>query len=489
MTEPASSPIPAQDAVRDPDARPSAPPRPGRVLSWVRRRLDLLLIAVPLGVLVLPLAFGRSFWLRDIIRFLYPMKFYLRERLLRGEVPLWNPRDGLGRPFMGLLQPGVFDPLGLLLLAPVPHGADLFTAAHLFVAGAGTRAWLRALGHDAREASLGGALFALSGYVVSVLAGNGNYVFGVVLVPWVLALVAKDFTRQEFVARSAALALLFAWVLASGDPMAVYFGGACALAQAAGHEGAAPRVRAVVSLAVATLIFLPLTAVLWIPAAEVASVARHGGVPLAEASHFAFHPARMLEFVWPGAFGAPHTPGWFVHSLYAEGTGHRREPFASGVYIGLATFPLATAAVASGRRRAVDVAFALLALLALVIAMGLHTPVWAIAYRVVPGARYFRTPEKYLLVTTLALVPLAMRGLTLAFERPALALRVAVGWWLLLLLGAVLVPTLASVVGGGLRGVPIDAVQAALQARAWWSVGVATAMVLPFVALSRGKLS
>ncbi len=460
-----------------------------RLRAWVRLRVDLLLIVLPLTALVAPLALGRSFWLRDIVRYLYPMKFYLRERLLQGEVPLWNPRDGLGRPFMGMLQSGVFDPLGVLLLLPAPRGVDLYMAAHFFIAGVGTRAWLRAMGHDARDASLGGSLFALSGYFVSVLAGNGTYVFSVAFVPWMLALVARDFARPQIVARSVALALLFAWMLAAGDPMAVYFGGACAIAQAMGHPSNAPRLRALASLAVAALILLPLAAVLWIPAIELTSVARHGGVPLAEASHFAFHPARILEFIWPGAFGAPHTPGWFVHSLYAEGTGDRREPLASGVYVGLATLPLAAAALASGRRRAVDVAFALLALLALVIAMGLHTPVWAMVFRFVPGARYFRLPEKYLFVTTIAFIPLAMRGLVLAFERPALALRFAIAWWLLLLCGAVFAPVVAPAIGGALGGVPVGTVRSALRTRAWWSVAVATAMVVPLAALMRGKLS
>ena len=48
--------------------------------------------------------------------------------------PLWNPRMGLGKPFLGKVQPGVFYPLNVVLLLPVPLGLDLFYTLHLAIA-------------------------------------------------------------------------------------------------------------------------------------------------------------------------------------------------------------------------------------------------------------------------------------------------------------------------------------------------------------------
>src|ERR1700760_4838561 len=80
------------------------------------------LLALVVALLLLPLAFGQSFWLRDMLVFAYPLKAYLRERMLHGQLALWNPRLGLGRPFFGVVQPGVLYPLNVVLLLPYPRG-------------------------------------------------------------------------------------------------------------------------------------------------------------------------------------------------------------------------------------------------------------------------------------------------------------------------------------------------------------------------------
>ena len=143
------------------------------------RTLRPLVLGLTLLALVSPFLFGKSLWLRDMALFAYPTKMYLRDRLFAGELPLWNPLLGLGRPFLGMVQPGVLYPGNLILALPSPFGVDLFFVAHLFLAAYGMRAWLRALGSDETEASVGGIVLGLSGYLVSMLAGEGFYLVGV----------------------------------------------------------------------------------------------------------------------------------------------------------------------------------------------------------------------------------------------------------------------------------------------------------------------
>src|SRR5581483_7940458 len=141
------------------------------MLPILRRGPWLLGLLLCTSLPLLPILFGQSLWLRDIACFTFPMKAYVRERLLSGELPLWNPRLGLGRPVLGMVQPGVLYPGNLLLLLPVPLGLNLFFALHLPLCAAGARAWLRAWQVAELEAALGGALLGLSGYLVAVLAG------------------------------------------------------------------------------------------------------------------------------------------------------------------------------------------------------------------------------------------------------------------------------------------------------------------------------
>jgi hypothetical protein len=362
-----------------------------------------------------PLALDRSLWLRDLLTFTYPLKAYLRERMLGGELALWNPRLGLGRPFFGVVQPGVLYPLDVVLLIGYPRGVDLFFALHAFVAAFGMRAWLRARGSDDVTSTFGGALFALSGYYVSVLVGNGTYAVGAAFIPWALcALERLDGAAPR-------IGVFVALMVLGGDPQAAWFAGALLFAVAATH---AQRRRALVAAVAGLALAGALAAVQLVPAVEVASIGRPGGVPLADASHFSFPPQRLVELLWPGAFGTPYSADWPLHRLYDEGTGVDYQPWAAGIYVGLLT-PL-LAALALARRRAADLALGAVALVAFLIALGHHAPFFALVYRFVPGARLFRYPEKYLLVTTLCGCALAARGLGAALgQRPRLQVLVA----------------------------------------------------------------
>jgi hypothetical protein len=411
----------------------------------IRRAIGPAVLVLVIVLLLLPLLMGRSFWLRDILLYTYPMKAYLRERLASGELALWNPRLGLGRPFAGLVQPGVFYPLDVVMLLPFPRGLDAFFALHAFIAGFGMRAWLRARGGDGDDvaATFGGALFALSGYYVSMLIGNGSYAVGAAWIPWALAAVSDPrLARGAAVAR---LGLAVALMILGGDPHAAWLTGALIVVEAVALPSERRRA-ALVVVAGGLALAVALAAVQIGPALEVAAVGRPGGVPLAEALHFSFPPVRLWELIQPGAFADR------IHRLYDEGTGLDYEPWAAGIYVGLATPFLA---IAAARR---DRALAAVAVVALLIAFGRHAPFFTPFFKLVPGARLFRYPEKYLLVTTITVCALAARGLPLVAARPRRAL----------------------VVGGAL-------LVALAAARAWSPLAIAAATLAPLAFASFGQ--
>ena len=199
--------------------------------------------AALLGAIVVafwaPVFFGHSFWLRDILLYTYPLKMAVRARLLRGELPLWEPHWGTGRPLFGFIQPGALDPMNALALLPVPVGLDLFMVGYSLVLAFGARRWLRALGADAWESVLGALWVALSGYAVSILATLGSYAWGVAWIPWSLAMLAEHAPlrgRASFV-RGVALATVFlALGVLAGDPMAAFFAGLLGFAQALARD-------------------------------------------------------------------------------------------------------------------------------------------------------------------------------------------------------------------------------------------------------------
>ena len=442
-----------------------------------------VLLALVVALLLFPLVLGQSFWLRDMLVFAYPLKAYLRQRLLHGELALWNPRLGLGRPFLGVVQPGVLYPLNVVLLLPYPRGVDAFFALHAFVAAFGARAWCRARGDGETAATFGGALFALSGYYVSQLVGNGSFAVGAAWIPWALAAHARALAGTLSSRRAiAAVAGCLGLMVLGGDPQAAWFAGVLSTTQALGAGGRRPLARGLVVVAAAALLAAALAAAQLLPALEVAAVGRPGGVPLADASHWSFPPIRLVELVWPAAFGPYYSERWPIHALYDEGTGVAYEPWSAGIYLGLATPLLALAALARRRPRAADVALAVTALTLLVVAMGAHAPLFALFHDWVPGVRQFRYPEKYLLPVTLCLTTLAARGLDVVTAEPRRLLIVAVVVW-----AALAVAAMASVHLGGewvarwLGRLPPERVHDAgvwLAQRAHRSIFVATLMTL-----------
>ena len=448
----------------------------------------------------LPLALDRSLWLRDIARFTYPMKFYLRERLLRGELPLWNPRLGLGRPFLGMVQPGVLYPLNVILLLPVPRGADLFFAFHSLVAALGMRRWLRALGSAEIEGALGGALFALSGYFVSVQVGNGCHIVGAAWIPWALAGIAglgetgvgaasHRATRRAIVVVGASLSLM----LLGGDPQAAWFSVPLLFAQALAPANRRGVSRGLVVIVGGGVLALALSMMQLLPAREVAAMGRPGGVSVEDAAHFAFAPARLVEFIWPAAFGTPYSPRWLLHALYDEGTGASYEPFAAGVYLGVAALPLCMGALLWSRRRPIDVWLGGLAALSLLVALGTHAPFWLPLFEHVPGASLFRYPEKYLLVTTLCVVPLSVRGVESAVACPRRSLALGGAFLLLLALGWLWAARaggawISSMVGR-MGGVTPEQAGSILAERARDALCIGAAIYAPLALYSMGRLS
>jgi len=93
----------------------------------------------------------------------YPWADYARARLRRGELPLWNPHDACGTPFLANQNAGLFSPLHLpLWLAPdTATGLTLVAIAKLILAAWGAYALARTLDASVASARIGAAIYGL----------------------------------------------------------------------------------------------------------------------------------------------------------------------------------------------------------------------------------------------------------------------------------------------------------------------------------------
>src|ERR1044071_5692253 len=106
-------------------------------------------LAVLLAVAFSDVLFGwRSFFTRDFANFGYPLAYHVQQSYRAGEVPLWNPYNVAGLPFLAQWNTLALYPLSLVyVLLPLPWSLNFFNLLHLFLGGLGmfclARGWLR----------------------------------------------------------------------------------------------------------------------------------------------------------------------------------------------------------------------------------------------------------------------------------------------------------------------------------------------------------
>jgi hypothetical protein len=136
----------------------------------------LLLIGLLLFALYPEVVLGtHSFFYRDFGFFTYPVVRHAAESLRQGEIPLWNPFNNCGVPFLAQWNTSVGYPLlWVCALVPLPWSLNFFCLGHLLLAGAGMYGLARRWTQNRFAASVAGLVFALNGLTLSCLMWTSN---------------------------------------------------------------------------------------------------------------------------------------------------------------------------------------------------------------------------------------------------------------------------------------------------------------------------
>ena len=123
----------------------------------------------------------------DYVRYFAPWAAFVQRALRAGTLPLWNPYVGTGVPVSEALQPALFHPFTLLLVAlPVEHALTVLALLRLALAGLGAFALARVLGCGAPAATLAGVLYGLEPFQLVLRFHTLPNVSA--CLPWLLAL-------------------------------------------------------------------------------------------------------------------------------------------------------------------------------------------------------------------------------------------------------------------------------------------------------------
>lgn len=383
-----------------------------RVAGFV---LALALVAPPLLLHVDHLGPGRIPFYRDLSRTHLPFKRIATTAISAGQLPLWCPQHASGSQLAS--NPNFFhlQPVSLLFaLLPFATAFSFGLAALSVLASVGTGLWLRERGASRAAAAAGGVSFALGGLMVSTtnLYNLHAAYASVPLALWASARLVRD-TRASGVAL---VALCLAAVATGGEPSA--WGWSVLLGPLL--AGRRPGARALGATALAAALSLLLAAAQLVPLAELTpTTVRGAGLTFAGSTYHSLRPQRLLELVWPYAYGQPLAPD--------APTGRPRHhdggtPLLLSIYPGGSVLLLAGLGLMTARQRTPLVGIGLLSLL---LALGRHTPLFGLVWELAPPLHWFRYPEKLLLPFFLALAGLVAAGL----ERLRTAVRPAVPMW------------------------------------------------------------
>lgn len=375
----------------------------------------------------------------DLFTYFFPAKTYAVAALGGGTLPLWNPYLYFGAPFLANVQMAVLYPPDLLFaVLSFPRAVALSQWLHLVLAGAGMYALARwGWGLDAVGGAIGALAFSGGGFFGAHM-GHLNQVHAAAWLPWItlaaLRLAASLGTAPLPISRRCRgshsgtpgwLNRSLTWLVAGGV--------AVALQLTAGHTQEAYYSLFAVGLLGAAYTVAPparaprrwthlpafggialngalLAGAQLLPAAELSRLSyRQGGVPLADAVAIGVERMYVLESLLPTFTSLPSQ----------EVTG----------YVGVTALALAVSALAVSAARRTVLALSGLTLLAIALAMGGYTPLYALFYDWVPGFASFRAPGRWLLISTFSLAGLAAHGATAlrwgrtGAEREALARR------------------------------------------------------------------
>ena len=374
-----------------PAAHPNNPNRDDWLSATRFAALLALLILAAYPQVVLGL---QTFVYRDFGIFSYPLAHYFRESFWRGEIPLWNPLNNCGTPFLAQWNTQTLYPPALFyLIFPLSWSLGMFCLLHLFWGGLGMFLLARDWSKNSAAAAFAGIVFAFNGLMLNSLIWPAT-VAALGWMPWVVR--AVELARCNGGKKICVAALFGALQMLTGGTEAVLLTWIIAgtLALRSFWIGDMPRGNIPVRLALVVLLVSGLCAAQLLPFFDLLQASRQ--------------QQEIFAATWP----MPVTGllNFFVPPFHCNSFGgvfmQANQLWTNSYYAGVAAVVLAVAAVflvADGRSRWL----AVLMVFCLVLALGEATPVYGWVSRHVGFVGLMRFPVKFVIVPVFVLPLLA----------------------------------------------------------------------------------
>lgn len=398
------------------------------MISLAQRRADLIalaaLFALAIAMLGDLLFIGGTrvagYQTTDLYLQFLPWRDFGFRELARGNLALWNPYIFGGAPYFGAMQAALlYPPNWLFLVLPLAPAVNWTTALHVFAIGAFTFSWMRVRRLNALASFLAGVMIMFCGaHFLHIFAGHLPHLLAMTWAPLIFCAIDGLFEQ-----RKAAWCLLGVFAVGmqvlAGFPQHVFY-----TAIIAGIYSALRLIEQRSWLLAAPLLGIylggaALSAVQLLAANQtMRETVRGVPLPFAFASHLPFPPENLITLLAPNFFGEAATywgRGYLWESCLFVGVVGILMAVYAAIYCDWKTkwIPL--------------VAF----IVAFVLALGVHTPLYRILYEFVPGFDKFRSTSKFIFTASLFLALLAGTGFDRLSQRKRAEFTLTAGAFLL----------------------------------------------------------
>ena len=385
--------------------------------NWREDLLAAGLLLLAALIFFLPVVLGRAWIPRgggDSVSFLYPMYRFAAQSFAEGTIPLWNPFQYAGAPFISDNQTGIFYPPNLLLSLLNPtfdySAVQWLVVGHFFLAGLAMYACLRLLHPGSplpmTAALVGGLAYMFSDVFIAHI-GNLNLIAVSAWLPLAFlalhhAILAVDRITGAGYAVLGGLLLGVGTLAGHGQMtflLASYLG-FYALFRMVSERSLWP----LLALVILALTAVGVAAINLFPSLEAVQYTVRAEFEAGRATGFALPWRGLLGLAAPDFYGRGEVRFWGDWPRVEYG------------YAGVLTLFMAGVGVVTDRSRLTRF-FVLSALVFTILALGDNTPVFPLLVKLVP-AFPFQVPARFVLLLDFSLAGLAAIGMAQLMVRP-----------------------------------------------------------------------
>jgi hypothetical protein len=348
-----------------------------------------------------PLLFGgKVIFYRDFQFVTYPVRYFLAQAYHQGVIPYWTTNTFGGAPFMATLHPGVFYPPSIFFfLNDVTLALNLFYVFHFLVIGIFTFLLGRKWNLSWAAALCCGLTSMLGGLIVASTLCS-NYFLSSVWLPLIFWLYYQ-FEVRNHAGWFIGLVLAIATQTLAACPeisvmtmLLLYFH---SIVFTTKTEIKREVVRITLVLGLAVVLALGLTAFQLAPTAQLLKhTFRQGGLDYAFHVNWSLDPSKLTTFLLTSDYDD------FLNTT-VEGKYSNFAGLLHTLYMGIFGFLFVFLGFFFRKDKTVGF-WLVIFFLGIFLALGGYNPLYKLVYYSIPFLSFFRYPEKYIFISSIAVI-------------------------------------------------------------------------------------